>query len=123
MMNKELLVDYIKIISEYDTNPNYTLVDFSLDGNKRDIINLVNEEAKKDKELANLLKDLKYSNNKTKDIEEYFNKKSKNNNNYQNTRFCGRILSNDYGFVNLTSLIAITGSIALVLSLVIAVSR
>ena len=55
MINKETLIEYFRIISGGDADPNLTLVDFTLKDEQRNIVNLVNEEAKKDKDLANLL--------------------------------------------------------------------
>ena len=43
-----ILIKYVRIISGYDADPNLTLVDFTLNEEQRSIVNLVNEEAKKD---------------------------------------------------------------------------
>ena len=127
MINKDMLIEYFRIISGSDADPNLTLVDFSLNDEQRNLVNLVNEEAKKDKKLARLLDDLKYSNNKTKVIEEYFNNNesfmSENKQNIPVPRFCGRIIENDYGFINMSSLAAIVGMITLILTLVISLGK
>lgn len=118
MINKETLIEYFRIISGTDADPNLTLVDFTLKDEQRNIVNLVNEEAKKDKDLANLLDKLRYSNNKTKVIEEYFDNKEESS--YGgNVRFCGRVLNDDLGFINMKSLSLIVGITAFVLALVI----
>ena len=118
MINKEMLIEYFRIISGTDADPNLTLVDFTLKDEQRNIVNLVNEEAKKDKDLANLLDKLKYSNNKTKVIEEYFDSKEANSG-IRNIRFCGRVLNDDYGLINMKSLSLIVGTTAFILALVI----
>ena len=118
MINKETLIEYFRIISGGDADPNLTLVDFTLKDEQRNIVNLVNEEAKKDKDLANLLDKLKYSNNKTKVIEEYFDNNEENSD-IRNVRFCGRVLNDDLGFINMKSLSLIVGITAFVLALVI----
>lgn len=131
MINKGVLVKYVRIISGCDANPNLTLVDFSLNEEQRNIVNLVNNEAKKDKKLANLLDDLKYSNNKNMVIEKYFaeDEKAKLNNNSEdnesvkhamfNARIGNRGVVNNYGFINLSSLGAIVSIVAFILSVVV----
>ena len=118
MITKEVLFEYVWIISGYDVDPNLTLVDFSFNDEKRKVINLVNNEAKKDKKLANLLEELKYSNDKKSVIEKYFdnqeNTKENSKQNIHNVGNHGRINANNYGFIdmtNLASIIAITASI------------
>lgn len=116
MINKDMLIEYFKIIYGYGADSNLTLVDFSLNDEQRKIVNIVNDEAKKDKNLANLLEDLKYSNNKTKIIEEYFDKQNEEKNNTVkniNTRI------DNYGFINTTNLISIIAITMIVLVLVI----
>lgn len=118
MINKDMLIKYVRIISGYDADPNLTLVDFSLNEEQRNIVNFVNEEAKKDKNLAMLLDDLKYSNNKNKLIEDYFNnlEEEKVEEVKSNLRFCGREI-NSYGFINSASLIITVEIVVLILSL------
>lgn len=116
MINKELLTRYVRIISGCDGDTNRTLVDFSLDAEKRNVVNLVNEEAKKDKGLAKLLDDLKYSNNKMKLIDEYFkDAKDVIVRNYSKEKI------DNYGFINLSSLSMIIGAVVLALTVVIAI--
>lgn len=118
MINKDMLIKYVRVISGYDADPNLTLVDFSLNEEQRNIVNLVNEEAKKDCGIAMLLDDLKYSNNKSKLIEDYFNNLEKENINERkdNLRFCGREI-NSFGFINSASLIITVEIVVLILSL------
>lgn len=114
MINKETLMKYYRITSGSGFDSDFTLVNFSLTSEDRDIINLVNNEAKKDKKLANLLEDLKYSNNKVAIIEEYFaNEKSSKN--------YGKEKIDNFGFVNMAGLASIVGIVTLILSLTIAI--
>lgn len=121
MINKEILMEYVKIISGYGADPNRTLVDFSLTEEKRNIVNLVNNEAKKDKKLNELLENLKYSNNKTSVIEAYFNKEESKTTfndiateaNYMKEKI------NNYGFINLSGLASIVGIVTLILMITI----
>ena len=118
MINKDTLIKYVRVISGYEADPNLTLVDFSLNDEQRNVVNLVNEAAKKDKGLASLLDDMKYSNNKSKLIEDYFNNLEKENINERkdNLRFCGREI-NSFGFINSASLIITVEIVVLILSL------
>lgn len=111
MINKDILIKYVRIISGCDADPNYTLVDFSLNDEQRNIVNTVNNEAKKDKKLAALLEDLKYSNNKNKDIENYFNINKENKSVKESKVTTKKEVLNrtigikeSYGFVNVASL-------------------
>ena len=111
MINKDILIKYVRIISGCDADPNYTLVDFSLNDEQRNIVNTVNNEAKKDKKLAALLEDLKYSNNKNKDIEKYFNINKENKSVKESKVTTKKEVLNrtigikeSYGFVNVASL-------------------
>ena len=124
MINKDTLIQYVKIISGCDVDPNVTLVDFTLDEEKRNVVNLVNEEAKKDKKLANLLDDLKYSNNKLLDVEKYFSVKVEDkveNVNVSNLKSYSRLKADNYGFVNMNILLSIVGIVTVVLSIAIAI--
>ena len=131
MINRDDLIKYVRITSGCDADPNLTLVDFSLDDEQRSIVNLVNNEAKTDKNLANLLDSLKYSNKKIDVINEYFDNLEKmnvisqsndlpeeNNFNISNARFCGRQIDS-YGFVSLSSLAIVVGTVTLILAIVI----
>ena len=133
MISRDVLIKYVRIISGCDVDPNLTLVDFSLDDEQRNIVNLVNNEAKKDKKLSGLLDSLKYSNRKVDIINEYFDNLENINvandkdeqleeydfsENILNARFCGRQIDS-YGFANITSIIAISGSLASILLLII----
>ena len=123
MINKDMLLKYVRIISGCDADPNRTLVDFSINEEQRNVVNTVNNAAKKDKKLAALLEDLKYSNNKTKDIEKYFgsNKEKKatkvNSKKEDLNRTMG--LKENYGFVNVASLTATVAVVAWILSMII----
>lgn len=122
MINKDILVKYVKIILGGEVNTNLTLVDFSLNEEQRNIVNLVNNEAKKDKKLANLLEDLKYSNNKNMILEKYFEEqedKSVETKDLFNARIGSKGIVNNYGFINLSSLGAIVSIVAFILSLVV----
>lgn len=120
MINKDVLTKYVRIISGCDSDPNLTLVDFSLSDEQRNIVNLVNEEAKKDKRLANLLEDLKYSNNKNSVIEDYFNNKHNDSNGLVlGGRNTSREKIDNYGFINLSVLSLVVGIVVLTLGIVI----
>lgn len=73
-MNKEILIQYAKIWEEYNNNPSFIFTE-----EQRNIINSVNKEVKNDEKLANLLEELKSSNNKINIIENYFNPQETNN--------------------------------------------
>jgi len=133
MISRDVLIKYVRIISGCDVDPNLTLVDFSLDDEQRNIVNLVNNEAKSNKNLSDLLDSLKYSNKKVDIINEYFDNLENINvandkdeqlkeydfsENILNARFCGRKIDS-YGFANITSIIAISGSLASILLLII----
>jgi len=118
MINKDMLNQYVRITSGYDADPNLTLVDFSLDEEQRNIVNLVIDESKKDKNLAKLLDDMKYSNNKNKLIEEYFDNVVESQMNVSNVKFCGRDIDS-YGYINTASLIITVEIVVLILSLII----
>lgn len=125
MINKDTLLKYFRIMSGCDVNPNNTLVDFSLNDESRNVINLVNEEAKKDRKLAALLDDLKYSNNKVEMIEKYFDGKVEtkvSGKNVSGLKTCGRMKVDNYGFINMTSLVSIIGVVVVAMSLVIAIA-
>jgi len=49
MITKEVLNEYVRIMSGCDVDPNLTLVDFSFNEKQRNVVNLVNNEAKTDK--------------------------------------------------------------------------
>lgn len=120
MINKDVLTKYVRIISGCDADPNLTLVDFSLNDEQRNIVNLVNEEAKKDKRLANLLEDLKYSNSKNSVIEDYFNNKHNDSNgSVLGGRNTSREKIDNYGFINLSVLSLVVGIVVLTLGIVI----
>ena len=123
MITKEVLFEYVRIISGYDVDPNLTLVDFSFNDEKRRVINLVNNESKKDKKLAKLLDELKYSNDKKSVIEKYFdnqeNTKENSKQNIHNVGNHGRINANNYGFIDMTNLASIIAITASVLTIVI----
>jgi len=122
VINKDILVKYVKIILGGEVNTNLTLVDFSLNEEQRNIVNLVNNEAKKDKKLANLLEDLKYSNNKNMILEKYFEEQEDKNvetKDLFNARIGSKGIVNNYGFINLSSLGAIVSIVAFILSLVV----
>lgn len=129
MITKDVLNEYVRIMSGCDVDPNLTLVDFSFNEKQRNIVNLVNNEAKKDKKLDNLLEDLKYSNNKKALIEEYFNKREKTKvkeekkeskkNNIHNIGNYGRVNVNNYGFIDTTSLASIIVITASILTIII----
>lgn len=123
MINKDVLTKYVRIISGCDADPNLTLVDFSLSDEQRNVINLVNEEAKKDKDLANLLEDLKYSNNKNSVIEDYFNNSeiSDSSEPVIGGRNSNREKVDNYGFVNLSVLSLVIGIVVLTLGIVISI--
>lgn len=133
MINRDVLIKYVRITSGCDADPNLTLVDFSFDDEQRNIVNLVNNEAKKDNNLADLLDSLKYSNKKIDVINEYFDRLENTNVvneevgqseekdfsvNILNARFCGRQIDS-YGFINLSSLATIVGTVTLILAVVI----
>ena len=126
MINKDVLIKYVRIISGCDADPNLTLVDFSLNDEQRNVVNLVNDEAKKDKDLANLLDDLKYSNNKTKLIEEYFDKKvgvnssDKSKHYVPNSRIDGKNIIDNSGFINMTSIVSMIGMVTIIITMVVA---
>ena len=67
MVNRELLMEYVKIIEEYVSNPTFVFND-----EQRNIINLINKEAKNDGRLSNLLNELKNSNDKYSVIDKYY---------------------------------------------------
>lgn len=116
MINKDVLTKYVRIITGCDADPNLTLVDFSLNDEQRNIVNLVNEEAKKDKKLAELLDDLKYSNNKMSVIDAYFDEKEVNV-----SVNCKKEKIDNYGFINLSNLGLIVGFVTFTLAVVITV--
>ena len=130
MINKIILLTYFEILSEYDANPCLTLVNFVLNPTKRNIVNFVNEQAKKDKKLADLLQDAKYSNNKEELINNYLSSRTEESeslvdlsesmkNEYGSLRVFNRQFVNSYGFVSLAGLGAIVGFVALILTVVI----
>jgi len=128
MITKEVLNEYVRIMSGCDVDPNLTLVDFSFNEKQRNVVNLVNNEAKKDKKLANLLDDLKYSNNKKALIEEYFNKQEKtkvkvekkeSKKNDHTVSNGVRVNVNNYGFIDTTSLASIIVITASILTIII----
>ena len=123
MINRDMLIEYVRIISGADADPNLTLVDFSLTDEKRNIVNLVNETAKNDKKLAELLDDLKYSNNKMKVIDEYFSNKKANNNSIDETKtgsYRKEVIDN-CGFVSVSGLAAVIGFVVFILTVVITI--
>ena len=115
MISKDILIKYCQIISGGSADPNLTLVDFSLNEEQRNIINMVNNASKKDKKLANLLEDLKYSNNKKSVIENYFNNEINANKEMKSRR----VNVNNYGFVSASTLIIIVETVVLALALVV----
>ena len=123
MINKDMLLKYVRIISGCDADPNRTLVDFSINEEQRNVVNTVNNAAKKDKKLAALLEDLKYSNNKTKDIEKYFEntKEEKSENVNPKKEILNRTMGikENYGFVNVASLTTTVAIVAWILSMII----
>ena len=122
MINKDMLIEYVRIMSGTEVDPNLTLVDFSFTDEKRTVLNLVNDEAKKDKKLAGLLDDLKYSNNKIKVIEEYFNNEvSDNSNEISKVGNYRREVIDNSGFVSVSSLAAVIGFVVLILTVVVSI--
>lgn len=122
MINKEILLKYVRIISGCDADPNRTLVDFSINEEQRNVVNTVNNAAKKDKKLASFLEDLKYSNTKTKDIEKYFsNEKNNIEKSVPKKEVLNRTMGikENYGFVNVASLTATVAVVAWILSMII----
>lgn len=120
MINKDMLLKYVRIISGCDADPNHTLVDFSINEEQRNVVNTINNAAKKDKKLAVLLEDLKYSNNKTKDIEKYFDSNQESEST-QKKEILNRTMGikESYGFVNVASLTTTVAVVAWILSMII----
>ena len=123
MISKGMLIEYVRIMSGAEADPNLTLVDFTLTDEKRNVINLVNEAAKVDKKLAGLLDDLKYSNNKMKVIDEYFGNEVDNNNSNEVSKVGSyrREQIDNYGFVSVSGLAEVIGLVVLVLTVVISI--